>query len=352
MLTVNFVNYYKRRLSRNNRGIQHKVSPYQFLVFVINSSVVGAALCFISILYQVSITVVLALLLIHLLILLYEFRKVEMNVSGLFKTYSWYIFSSIYCFLILLLMADVFLQEKVNENYFLVIFSVANLAVLIKVKPQIYRVTIARIKTFFFNGWKFMWPLFIYAILSWANDNFGKYYLAASGFSFVDLGIYIGVSGLVLKIVFTLSAGFDYLITEKLFQKTINIKGLKMMFLSFFLFSIIILSIFALLSEIGIPFFLNQKYLAMLHLVVPLGISGLLIKYIHMIESCFIRMGNTLNNLYGFIILLGSYFTIVMLSETANAELMCYAQLVACLIAALFMTFMLWLSARSRLLVK
>lgn len=350
MLTVNFINYYKRRVSKTKLLVKNGVTPFQFIVFIVNLHVVSATIFIVSFVYQIDFIVSVALIGLHLLIMGYEFKKVELNIGGLYKTYSWYLLVQSLAYIVILTVVYLssFLQEYFNENTAIILFCLANLFVFIKINPRVYRVSIKRITTFFVVGWKFMLPLFIYAILSWLNDNLGKYYLVLNDISLSTIGGYIGVSGLVLKVIFTLSAGFDYLVTERLFKKKVNYKAIKQLFLAFFAFGGVAIIGLYLFAELGVRLFLNENYMSSVHLVLPLGISALLIKYIHLIESFFIRLGTTSFILMGYSLLMITYFAIVLISNEITPELMCYSQLISCVLTAIFVTVALIITKRKR----
>jgi O-antigen/teichoic acid export membrane protein len=342
MLTVNFINYYKNRVSTRTVKKHASIPPFQFIVFTINSVILGSSLIVLTFFYKINILVSLTLLVFHLLTAAYEFKKVELNLTGAYKTYSWYILLQSIAYILLLVTFLFILKFEIDENIAIIIFCTANLLPLVKIKPSVYRLTLKRIKTFLLVGGKFMLPLLVYAILSWLNDNIGKYYLAVNGLSYIIIGSYIGVSSIVLKIIFTLSAGFDFIVTEKLFQKKIDFSGIKRLFIVFFSFGIISTLTLFLFSETLIKLFLNKDYLDAVHLVLPLGISALLIKYIHLTESIFLRFGYTKFNLIGYAILISCYVTSIILVTEKSPELMCYSQLISCLISASFMSLCLF----------
>ena len=65
-------------------------------------------------------------------------------------------------------------------------------------------------------------------------------------------------------------------------------------------------------------------------------------------ESNFIRLGRTKYNLMGYALLMGSYITLISISTDKTPELMCYSQLISCVLAAVFVTVSLIVVLRKR----
>ena len=335
MLTVGFINYYKKRSIKSSSKYHSLLNPYHFLILCSNAMVTGLGILVISIFYPLSTLSVLSLTLIHLSFLLFELKKTSLNLTGSYQLYALYnVIPSFFFLVFLLLISYVF--RHVHQEVVLLSLALAYGGVVMSITLKVYRVSFLRIKKLFCTGRKFLIPIFLYSILSWANENLGKFYLKTHGVGLYEIGQYIAIYALVSKIVFTSAVGFNYVITEKLFQKRLDkISILNILFL-YLVFSFTILAIFSFFPKAIIKLFLSESYILYSSLCVYISLAALIIKAIHMVENYFVRIGKTQYSLYGFIVLIVSYMFFLYIKKEQTIVWICQSQVYASTISLFF----------------
>jgi len=335
MLTVGFINYYKKRSIKSSSKYHSLLNPYHFLILCSNAMVTGLGILVISIFYPLSMLSVLSLTLIHLSFLLFEFKKTSLNLTGRYQLYALYnVIPSSFFLVFLLLISYVF--KYVHQEVVLLSLALAYGVVILSIAPKIYRLSFGRIKKLFCTGRKFLIPIFLYSILSWANENLGKFYLKAHGVGLFEIGQYIAIYALVSKIVFTSAVGFNYVITEKLFQKRLDKTSILNILFLYLIFSFAILAIFSFFPKMIIKLFLSENYVLYSSLCVYISFAALTIKAIHMVENYFVRIGKTQYSLYGFIVLIVSYLFFLYIKKDQTIVWICQSQVYASIISLLF----------------
>jgi len=335
MLTVGFINYYKKRSITSPLGYHTLLNPYHFLILCTNGIATGLGLFIISIFYSLSIVSIVLLILVHLGFLLFELKKLSLNLTDRYQRYALYnvIPSSIFLVFLLLIWL---LTKEANEEVVLFSLALAYGFVILTIVPKIYRVNFVRIKKLFCTGRAFLVPIFFYSLLSWANENLGKFYLKTQGISLFEIGQYIAIYALVSKIVFTSTVGFNYFITEKLFQKRLDKRSIVNILFFYLIFSFAILGIFFLFPKMIIRLFLSESYVLYSSLCIYISLAALIIKAIHMVENYFVRIGKTQYSLYGFLVLVFSYLFFLYVKKELSIVWVCQSQVYAAIISLLY----------------
>lgn len=336
LLSVNFLNFIKYRNSKNNRV--YKISePIKNLVLFSNLLLTSIGLLGIIIWMKLSLFYIPILVGIHIFFFTYEYKKMTLNLNGNYN--QWSKFNPLPYLIFTLALLAIFISKidlsvEIASSLLLLGF----LITFLLDRPKLYRVNLKRLKSLWRSSSKFVFPLILYAVLSWLNEHFGKIFLRSQSVSFLEVGLYSALFGLAMKIIFASTAIFDVLLNRKLFISAPVKKDLINVVLLFFMVSLILLVVIYLTQEYLVNILLDIKFAKSAYLVFPLSITAILIKYIHMVETLFTRINKTKLVLLGYIVLIIIYLVALFIQRNVTLDSLCYTQLLAVAVAAIVVT--------------